>query len=149
MKANISLSAAKSGARGAGEGFDFYKAFERQGMEMLNFSGTRGDNESILELTDIQNAAALKDHPLEIQVNVPLTQDEGILPLVFDGQHVLLCGDPYKDDDGNTHISIDRIPEVADQRRSLGGSLKLYFMKTYLKQDNVNQLRWVEFKTDG
>jgi pimeloyl-ACP methyl ester carboxylesterase len=149
MKANISLSAAKSGARGAGEGFDFYKAFERQGMEMLNFSGTRGDNESILELTDIHNAAALKDNPLEIQVNVPLTQDEGILPLVFDGQHVLLCGDPYKDDDGNTHISIDRIPEVADQRRSLGGSLKLYFMKTYLKQDNVNQLRWVEFKTDG
>jgi pimeloyl-ACP methyl ester carboxylesterase len=149
IKANLSLSAAKSRARSAGDGSDFCQAFERQGMEMLNFSATRGDNESILELTDIQNAATLKDNPLEVQVNVPLKDDEGILPLVFDGQHVLLGGDPYKDDDGNTHISIDHIPEVADRRRSLGGSLKLYFFKTYLKQDNVNQLRWVEYKTDG
>jgi hypothetical protein len=149
VTANLSLSAAKSRARGAGEGLDFYKAFERQGMEMLNFAGTRGDSESILELTDIQNAATLRENQLEIQVNVPLQEDEGILPLVFDGQHVLLGGDPYKDDDGNTHISIDHIPEVADQRRGLGGSLKLYFFKTYLKQDNVNQLRWVEYNTDG
>jgi len=149
IKANLSLSAAKSPSRGVTGGPDFYQAFERQGMEMLNFAGTRGDNESILELTDIQNAAALKDNPLEIQVNVPLKQDEGILPLVFDGQHVLLGGDAYKDDDGNTHISIDHLPEVADHRRSLSGSLKLYFFKTYLKQDNVNLLCWVEYKTDG
>jgi pimeloyl-ACP methyl ester carboxylesterase len=149
IKANLSLSAAKSRARSAGDGADFYQAFERQGMEMLNFAATRGDNESILELTGIQNAAALKDNPLEIQVNVLLKDDEAILPLVFDGQHVLLGGDPYKDDDGNTHISIDHIPEVADRRRSLGGSLKLYFFKTYLKQDDVNLLRWVDYKTDG
>jgi len=149
VKANLSLGAAKSRARSAGGGSDFYQAFERQGMEMLNFAGTRGADESILELTDIQNAAALKDNPLEIQVNVPLQENEGILPLVFDGQHVLLGGDPYKDDEGNTHVSIDRIPEVADQRRSLGGSLKLYFFKTYLRQENVNQLRWVEYRPDG
>jgi pimeloyl-ACP methyl ester carboxylesterase len=149
VKANLSLAAAKTATRGAGDGFDFHKAFERQGLEMLNFAGTRGDNESILELTDIQNAEALKDNPLEIQVNVSLKQDEGILPVVFDGRHVLLGGDPYKDDDGNTHISIDHIPEAPDQRRSIGGSLKLYFFKTYLKQDNLNQLRWVEYKPDG
>ena len=145
----LSLSAAKSPTRSTGGGSDFYKAFEGRGMELLNFAGTRGDNESVLELTDIQNASSLKDHPLEIQVNLPLKADEGILPVVHDGQHVLLGGDPYKDDEGNTHISIDRIPEVGDQRRSLGGSLKLYFFKTYLKRESVNQLRWVEFKTDG
>ena len=149
VKAELSLSAAKTATRGVGEGADFYKAFERQGLEMLNFAGTRGDNESILELTDIQNAASLKEHPLEIQVNVPLKDDEGILPVIYDGQHTLLGGDPYKDENGNTHISIDHIPEVTDQRRGLGGSLKLYFFKTYLKQDNVNQLRWVEYKPDG
>jgi len=148
IKANLSLSAAKSHVRGA-EAVDFHRAFERQGMEMLNFAGTRGGDESILELTDIQNAAELKDNPLEIQLNVPLKEDEGILPLVFDGQHVLLGGDPYKDDDGNTHISIDHIPDVADHRRSLGGSLKLYFFKTYLRQDNINQLRWIEFNDDA
>jgi hypothetical protein len=54
-----------------------------------------------------------------------------------------------KDEDGNTHISIDHIIEIADQRPSLGGSLKLYFFKIYLKQDNLNQLRWIEYKADG
>ena len=149
VKANLSLTAAKWRARSAAGGSDFYQAFERQGIELLNFAGTRGDNESILEISDIQNAAALKDQPLEIQVNVPLNPDEGILPLVFDGQHVLLGGESYKDDDGNTHIRIDHIPKLVDGRRSLGGSLKLYFFKTYLKLDNVNQLRWVDFKADG
>ena len=145
IKANLSLSAAKSHARSAGEGADFYKAFERLGMEMLNFAATRGDNESVLELTDIENAAALKDDPLQIQMNVPLKENEAILPLVFDGQHVLLGGDPYKDDDGNTCISIDHVPDVADHRRSLGGSLKLYFFKTYLGRNDVNRLRAVEY----
>jgi len=149
VKANLSLSAAKAPSRSAGEGSDFYKAFERQGLEMLNFAGTRGDNESILELTDIQNAEALAKEPLEIEVNVPLNADEGILPLVFDGQHVLLGGDAFKDEQGNTHISISEIPEVPDNRRSVGRALKMYFVKTYLKQDNVNMLRWVEFKPDG
>jgi len=149
VKANLSLSAAKSHARGAGGEADFYKAFERQGMEMLNFAGTRGDNESVLELTDIQNAATLQDDPLQIQVNVPLKENEAILPLVFDGQHVLLGGDPFKDDDGNTHISIDHVPDVADHRRSLGSALKLYFFKTYLGLSKVNRLRWVEYDADG
>jgi pimeloyl-ACP methyl ester carboxylesterase len=149
VKANLSLSAAKAPSRSVGEGTDFYKAFERQGLEMLNFAGTRGDSESILELTDIENAEALAKQPLEIEVNVPLNADEGILPFVFDGQHVMLGGDTFKDEQGNTHISIDHIPEVPDNRRSLGKALKLYFFKTYLKQDNVNQLCRVEYKDDG
>ena len=149
LTANLSLSAAKVPTRGVGDGTDFYKAFERHGLEMLNFAGTRGDNQSVLELTGIENAASLNESPLQIEVRVPLKQDEGILPVVFDGQHVLLGGDPYKDDGGNTHISIDQIPEVPDNRRSLGGSLKLYFFKTYLKMSNVNRLRWVSFGPDG
>lgn len=148
FKANLSLNAVRTATRGVGEVVDFYKAFERQGMAMLNFAGTRGDNESVLELTDIQNAEALRENPLEVELHVPLQENEGILPLVFDGQHVLLGGDPVKDEQGNTHISIDHIPEVPDNRRSVGKALKLYFFKTYLKQ-NVNQLCWVEYKADG
>jgi pimeloyl-ACP methyl ester carboxylesterase len=149
IKANVSLSAAKSATRSVGDGSDFYKALERNGMEMLNFAGTRGDNESILEF-DIENAEALKDNPLEVELNVRLKDDEGILPLVFDGQYVLLGGDTFKDEQGNTHISIDHIPELPpENRRSLGKALKLYFFKTYLKREDVNLLRWVEFKADG
>ena len=39
---------------------------------------------------------ALTDDPLEIELNVPLGADEGLLPFVYDGQHVLLGGDPYE-----------------------------------------------------
>jgi pimeloyl-ACP methyl ester carboxylesterase len=149
LTANASLAAAVAPTRSPGESSDFYKALERNGLTLLNFAGSRGVSESILELTDIQDAGALANDPLEIELRVPCNADEGILPFVFDGQHLLLGGDVSKDDGGNTHIRIDHIPDIPDQRRSLGGSLKLYFFKTYLKHSNVNQLRWVEFKTDN
>jgi pimeloyl-ACP methyl ester carboxylesterase len=134
---------------GVAEGSDFYRALGRQGLSMLNFAGARGEDQSILELTDIQNAAALKDHPLEIELKVPLKDDEAILPIVFDGQHAALGGDTFRDESGTTHVSVSHIPDIPDTRRSLGGSLKLYFFKIYLKRDTVNQLRWLEFKPDG
>ena len=149
LQASISLEAAKSATRSVGGGSDIYKALERQGMELQNFSGTRGENESILELTNIQNAESLQGNPLEIEIDLPVEDDEFLLPLAFDGEHILLTGDPSKDDDGKTHISIDHIPDIPDNRRSLGRALKLYFFKTYLKRDNLNRLCWVEYKDDG
>ncbi len=149
LEAAISLSAAKTGSRAVGAGPDFYLALERQGMELLNFAGTRGEDESILELTDIQNPEVLEDNPLEIELNVELKEDEYVLPLAFDGEHILLTGDPSKDDAGQTHISIDYIPDIPDYRKSLGKALKLYFFKTYLKRENVNRLCWVEYRDTG
>ncbi|TWT51802.1 caspase family protein [Allorhodopirellula solitaria] len=149
LKAAVSLSGAKSGTRDSGNGADFYWALERQGMDLLNFAGTRGDVQNVLELTDIQNPEALQDHPLEIALKVDLADNEFILPLVFDGEDILLAGDPQHADDGTTHITISGIPECRDNRRSLGSALKLYFFKTYLKRDNVNRLCWIEYKPDG
>jgi pimeloyl-ACP methyl ester carboxylesterase len=149
LKAAVSLSGAKSGTRDIGSGSDFYRALERQGMDLLNFSGTRGDVQNILELTDIQNPEALKNNPLEIELDIELSQDEFILPLAFDGEHILLTGDPSRDEDGRTHILISDIPDIPDNRRSLGRALKMYFFKAYLKQDNVNQLCWIEYNPDG
>jgi pimeloyl-ACP methyl ester carboxylesterase len=155
VKANLSLAAAKGPERGVGQDFDFYKAFEQKGMTMLNFAplqrGTWGGNENILELTDIDSDSvkALATQPLEIELKVALAEDEYILPMVFDGQYALLGGEPSKDEHGNTHISISHIPEVPDSRRSVGKALKLYFFKTYLKRENVNQLCWVEYEADG
>lgn len=149
LKAGISLSAAQSATRGIGEGADIHRVLERQGMELLRFSGALGNNENILELTDIENPEALKDNPLEIELNVGLAEGEFILPLTFDGEFILLAGDPSRDDEGRTHISISHIPEMPADRRSLGRALKLYFFKTYLKFENVNQLCWIEYQPDG
>ena len=149
LQANICLSTAKTATRGVGTGTDIHRALERQGMELLNFSGTRGDDQSILELTDIQNPETLAEQPLEIELDVGLVDNEFILPLTFDGDHLLLTGEPWRDEQGQTHIRIDHIPEIPDNRRSLGRALKLYFFKTYLGQQNVNRLCWIEYKTDG
>ncbi|MFT4558066.1 MAG: hypothetical protein ACI92S_003440 [Planctomycetaceae bacterium] len=149
LQAGISLCAATPATRSVGGSSDIYRALERQGMELLNFSGTRGDSESILELTDIQNPEALAEEPLEIELDIDLADGEFILPLAFDGEHILLTGEPSQDDEGRTHISISHIPDVPDNRRSLGSALKLYFFKTYLKQENVNRLCWIEYQADG
>ncbi len=149
LQAGINLSAATSATRSAGEGADIYRVLERQGMELLNFSSTRGESESVLELTDIQNPEVLEQNPLEIELDVKLAEGEFILPLAFDGEHILMTGDPSIDDAGTTHIRISHIPKIPDYRRSLLGALKLYFFKTYLRRENVNQLCWLEYQPDG
>ncbi len=154
-KANLSISAAKTNSRSVDDNTGFYQFLEQHGLNLLDFAPATRDaenaglGENILELTDIQNAEALAKNPLELELNTALAEDEYILPLVFDGEDILLAGEFEKDDRGFTHISIDHIPEIKDNRRSLGKALKLYFFKTYLKRDNVNQLCWVEYKDDG
>ena len=149
VKAKLSMSPARSATRAAGESASFLDAFEQAGLSLPAFSNTRGENPNVLELNDIEGGAALAAEPLEIELDLPLGADEGILPFVFDGQHVMLGGDVSKDEAGRTHISIDHLHELPSDRRSLGGSLKLYFFKTYLKRIRVNKLRWSEFAADG
>ena len=149
ITANLSIGDKESATRGMGAGSVFHLALEERGLSLVNFASTRGGDSSVLELTDIRNAAGLTNEPLQIELKVPLGENEAIVPLVYDGQHVLLGGASETGADGITRVSIDHLPEAADQRRSLGGSLKLYFFKTYLKRENVNKLRWVELKADG
>jgi len=150
LRADLSLGAVQSGSRGAGASADFYRALERQRLELVTFSGTRGEAEGVLELTGIRNPEALQDQPLEIELDLGLGEDEYLLPLTFDGEDILLAGEPEKDEAGRTLVHIDHIPEdVPDNRRSLGKALKLYFFKTYLKRTDVDKLCWVEYLRDG
>lgn len=145
VTAQVNLAQPPPSGRGADDGSDFHQALARHGFELLNFAGTRGDARHMLELSDIQNADSLRAAPLSIEVRVPVGDDEAILPVVFDGQHAMLAGDAVRDDAGHTQITIDHIPDVPSHRRSLGGSLKLYFFKTCLKRARINQLRWIEY----
>ena len=158
LTANISLGRAPAASRGAGAGTGFHRALADRGLTLVNFAAAGGRSAvtgivdrdlSVLELSDIRNADTLREHPMELVVQVPLEAGEAILPVVFDGEHVLLGGAPRTDDDGTTRILIDHVPEAADGRRSLGGSLKLFFFKTVLRRDAVNKLRWVDFRADG
>ena len=150
VTANVSLSTAVGAARG-GDGDDMAMArrLAASGLSLAALGGTRGgDNPNILELTDIGNADALATNPLSIRLNMPLGKDEAVVAMVQDGRHMLLAGDCWRDEDGSTRIAIDKLPGAVGQRSVLG-SLKMYFFKTYLHSDSVNRLRWIEYRDDG
>lgn len=149
VTANLGVSAAKSMARSVGNEAAFVAALERNGIGLVNFAGTRDAPQSIIELTDIANASTLKDTPLEIEMDVPLAAGESVMPVVFDGQHVLIAGDTWLDEAGTTHVSISELPDIAIDKRSLGGAIKMYVMKTWFGGGNVNRLRRVTFDDRG
>lgn len=159
LRAELTLGAARQGSTrslgAAAGGADFYQALESRGLQMLDFAaGSRSDSDqSVLTLAHVSGADSLAEEPLEIVVDLPLGPDEGLLPLVFDGRHVVLGGEPSRQDDGSTLVSIRQLPEGPDgsdtQGRSLGGALKMYFFKTVLRRDNVNRLRWLSFEGEG
>ncbi len=149
LTADVSLGTAQSGNRAAGAPADFYHALERVGLGLTGLSVTRGTPVNMLELTGIDNAEAAAKQPLELELDLGLAENEHLLPLTFDGTHMLLAGETDRADDGRTLLRIDHIPDgIPDNRRALGKALKLYFFKTYLKRD-VNRLCWVEYGADG
>lgn len=103
----------------------------------------------MLELSGITNAGALAQQPLEIELDLPLAADEGLLAFVTDGEHVLLAGRPWRDEQGLSHLAVDDVPVAPVNRRSLGRALKMYFFKTYLMRNDVNSLRRVVYRDDG
>ncbi|MFO0903610.1 MAG: caspase family protein [Pirellulales bacterium] len=149
FRAQVHMGAVQASTRALHESSAAPLALARQGFELVNFGASRGEDVSVLELTNIQHESSLADAPLTLSLTLPLTEDECILPVTFDGEDLLLVGDPARDAQGKTRVEIRRLPEAVDLRRSLVKSLKLYFFKTILKRDDVNRLRWVQRHADG
>lgn len=125
FQASVSLGTPPAASRGVGDVADFSLALQRQGLELLRFAGTRGESPCVLELTAIANPESLAAQPLELTLDLGLSADEQVLPLTFDGEDILLAGEPERDPQGRTRVTIDRIPDgIPDNRRSLGKALK-------------------------
>lgn len=151
LRAQLNQSSARPSTRAAGEVLPFVDAFERAGLSLPSFGNTRsaGDR-SVVELTNIRNAESLREEPLQIEIHQSLGPNEALLSFSFDGEHVLPCGQVTRESDELTVVTLSELPPAApSDRRSLGSALKLYFFKVYLKNNDVNRLRWVEFKPDG
>ncbi len=148
FKAQVAVCGPPLNGRGVG-GSDFALALEQQGLELINWSSSRGAPATTLELNHIENSESLTDQPLEIQLNSTLDDNEYILPIVFDGTHVLLAGEAGKNDEGKTNVTIRQLPTRDDGSRGVFNSIKFFFFKTVLQQKNVNQLSWFEFDENG
>jgi hypothetical protein len=92
---------------------------------------------SVLELTDVlAREAVTPEEPLRHEVPATTAEGEHILPVGFDGEFFLPLGRAVPNRDGGTEIVIERLPGDYAQaslpeaaRRSLGGSIKIFFQK--------------------
>ncbi len=154
VTAKLSIGNVSAGSRSVEAGIP--AALAAYGLQPVDLKagGSRdvdqAGGESIIELSDIQNAEALADAPLEIDLTLELREDETLLPLVFDGEHVLFGAQVSDTDEGAVRLTIDHIPdsEIPDGRRSLGKALKLYLFSTYLRRE-ADRLCRVEYGEDG
>ncbi len=137
-------------------------------FEIVNLAaGTRGDDESILEFSDIENIESLKSQPLEILIDTRNTEGqlqevgEGLmLPFIFDGEDFLPFGKTEITENGQIKCSLTHIPEdkALVKTRSFGSAMRLVFIKftNKLGFDGETQLlQWVDYtdnatrKADG
>lgn len=152
VRGSVSIVPAPANTRSAGGGF--HQVLSRAGLELvgLDDSSTRSagaGGASVIELSDLTGTESLAETPLEIDIGLDLSDEHELVPLAFDGEHLLLVGDSERLDDGSTRVRVDYVPEGAEEgRRSLGRALKLYLFRTYLGRDGT-ALRWVDFQDDG
>ena len=89
---------------------------------------------SVLELKEVDGSESVTaDTPLIIRPNQQFQEDETVVPFGFDEETGLLLPLGFMTDEGE--IQIAALPEpTADNERSLGGSIKIFFQKIFLSK---------------
>lgn len=136
-------------SRSIGDGADFWLAMTDENMSLVTFSQSRGQNLSVMELSNFNDLELLRQEPLAIDFNMPLLDNESLVAFTFDGEHILLVGECRKAVDGRTRFTLDEIPKTNHDSRSVASTLRLYFFKTCFKLSSVGRLRAVNFKKNG
>lgn len=147
VSADISLTQPAATTRGIGDNA-LINALADQGISLLDAAGARDLGGSVIELTGISNAGDLTREPLELVLDMPLADNEFLLPLTIDAGTLSLAGQPCRDEDGRIVVRIDGVSENAGSR-DVGSALKLFLFKTILPHREVNELRWLDKKAAG
>ena len=135
LKAKAKLTTAPQSTRAMGNQSLPPLLREIAGIEPISFTTTRGSDPglSIVELNDVENPEAVTpEHPLRLTTDLPLNEDEYILPVAYDGEFFLPLG--YgKTESGQTQITLEKLtPPIAQgavTTRSIKGSILIYFQK--------------------
>ncbi len=107
---------------------------------------------SVLEIKQIQGAEKLDaEHPLVVNTNQELSQQELILPIGYDEETGMLYPLGHSSKEGK--IIVETLPNpTPDNERSLFGSIKIFFQKVVLSKIGMYeypQLAIAEFETNG
>lgn len=150
----VGLVNAQAGSRSVDPLSIIVRLAQEQGLSLLPLMlAHRGapTTANVLEITDLSHTAGLSEAaPLEIEIAAGLSystdQEELLLPLTFDGEHLIPVGEAQRLLNGDALVRISHLPDTTDtRRRSLGKALRLCFLKLVLKKDSVQYLRWVDY----
>jgi pimeloyl-ACP methyl ester carboxylesterase len=135
LSANVRLTTVPQATRDLGS-FILPPLLQEQ-TESLQFTQSRASDPglSAIELSNLSNAAAVTaENPLVIEAQVPLGEDEYVLPIAHDGEFYLPLG--YgKAKNGKTEIVIERLSEpISEGNRSVTGSVRIFFQKIVAKK---------------
>jgi pimeloyl-ACP methyl ester carboxylesterase len=108
----------------------------------FEFSTARGGDAglSTLELDEVADwDKVTRENPLVLQVDRPLAEDDTVLPVAFDGEFFLPLG-WATNQNGATEIVLEALPQPLVNKRSLKGSIRIFFKKV--------SSRWLGTKYD-
>lgn len=152
FRSGVAITSAGTGSRSIEPMSAVAELARRCGADLLPFGEITRDVAPVnmLELSDITNEASLADQPLQLEIAAQLQETDDfedlLLPLTFDGTHLIPVGEVTRMPNGNALLSIAHLPAESDQRtRSLGKALKMVFMKLVLKKEDQQELCWADF----
>ncbi len=105
-------------------------------VQPLTFTASRGNDPglSVLELSDVGDSSVVTPQaPLRVSVPMALGLNEHVLPVAFDGEFFLPLGRVESRAENSTVIALDRLPPPLVDSRSLGGAIKIFFLKVVSK----------------
>lgn len=143
---NLVLSAVAAGGRST-DGFGILADLaEKNGGELLSFAprSRSVSDVNVLEINNIENKSDLAENPLVIEIDDAEAADSAVIPLTFDGTHVLPLGMSETDAAGKTVVKIHHIPAGDVTGRSVTGAVKMVFLKLAFKKETAN-LKWVQY----
>ncbi|SOE87076.1 Caspase domain-containing protein [Burkholderia sp. YR290] len=97
----------------------------------FEFSSERGGDTglSTLYLEEVAEwGTVTKENPLVLQVDRPLVEDDAVLPVGFDGEFFVPLG-WAEGREGLTEIHLEILPQPLVNKRSLKGSIRIFFRK--------------------
>ena len=132
LKAQVRLTSVNQASRDLGHHILPPLLQGQEGVTSLQFTQSRGTDPGLnaLELSQVEEIPEVTStNPLMVEIDQPLSPQEQLLAIAYDGEFFLPLGVGLGKED-KTEIRLERLPAPISQgSRSLGGAIRIFFQK--------------------
>ena len=156
LTANLSLTALANKGRVIAPWSSISKYVNQSNSSVINVgsAGRAIQDQSVFELSDIDNATNISDKSLVLNLSEKLNKKERIIPVTSIGEFIIPVGYAQLLEDGTIDITIDNLQSYEDtyrktKNRSIKRAAWFCLLKLVGKEDSIFKLRKVNFKENG